>query len=307
MACYHPISAYMSLAAGRKVISTKAKPDSKSIRLPCGRCIGCRLERSRQWAVRLMHELKSHEKSSFLTLTFDDDHLPYPPSLDSKLFQRFMKRLRKWQASCTDDGRLRFFHCGEYGDENGRPHYHVILFGQDFSRDRRFVKKTDRGDDLYESDDLGRAWPFGNAWIGDVTFESCAYVARYITKKVTGRKAREHYQWIDGSTGEVFDLKPEYATMSRNPGIGAKHFERFQRDIYPSDEVIVRGRSCKPPKFYDRRLEQTDPEMYQLLKEQREFALEQDLIRNGPEYSEARLAVKETVKLAQIQSLKRKL
>ena len=294
--------------------------DGHSIQLPCGRCIGCRLERSRQWAVRLMHELRDHEQSSFITLTYDDENLPQPyktevlnqktqckeiltsGNLRKKDFQNFIKELRRQLPG----KKYRYFHCGEYGDKKRRPHYHAIMFGIDFAAigDAYGHHQTPEGHTVWQSQLLDRLWHRGRCEVGSVTFESCAYVARYITKKITGGPAKEHYKATCLETGKTYDREPEYATMSRNPGIGANHAKKYLREIYPSDEVITRGQSCRPPKFYDRILEKESEEDYILVKEARETALElSDLGERSPK----RLKTREKVKKAAINHLSRRL
>jgi len=309
MPCYHPIDAWRSA----KGVFFRDTIDSSKIKLPCGRCIGCKLERSRQWAVRLTHELRFHELSSFITLTYSEEHLPKSGSLDVKVFQDFMKRFRK----AIYPRKIRFFHAGEYGEKRGRPHYHAIIFGESFSCGRCSVsmplkcslcgaygfEKSPRGDVTWLSPALDRLWGFGLARVGAVTFESAAYVARYCTKKITGPNARDHYERICEVTGEVFQLKPEYATMSRRPGIGAQHFERYSSEIYPHDNIAVRGVLCKPPIFYDRMLEKRDPMAYALLKEEREFAL---VLSPSQDRTPRRLAEREVCKLAQVGQLSRR-
>lgn len=295
MPCYHPIDAWRT-ATG---VVFRDTIDACPIKLPCGRCIGCRLERSRQWALRLVHEKRFHEESSFITLTYDEAHLPKSGSLDVKHFQDFMKRFRKSVAP----RKIRFFHAGEYGERRGRPHYHAIIFGEDFREGAYDLEESDRGDVTWSSPALDALWPSGLNRVGDVTFESCAYVARYVTKKITGPSARSHYERICEATGEVFDLKPEYATMSRRPGIGALHFEKYSKEIFPADLVVSRGHPSKPPKFYDRLLEKCDPELYALVKDQRECAL---MLAPKAERSPRRLAVRECVKQAQIGHLSRR-
>lgn len=233
------------------------------IEVPCGQCIGCRLERSRQWAIRCMHEASLHEENCFITLTYNPENLPEDGSLHVEAFQKFMKRLRKEYAP----KKIRFFHCGEYGDKMGRPHYHACLFGIDFP-DKK--SHNTRQGIVQSSDTLARLWPFGFNVVGDVTFESAAYVARYITKKVTGEKALEHYTDIDYTTGEVLaERKPEYVTMSRRPGIAHGWFEKYKGDVFPSDNIIVRGKEMKPPKYYDRQYEIIDEEAMKKIKGQR--------------------------------------
>lgn len=189
-----------------------------------------------------MHEASQHEANSFITLTYDQANLPKDGSLDVAEWQKFAKRARKAL------GRFRYYHCGEYGDLHLRPHYHACVFGVDFASDRT-LWKTVRGNPLYVSPTLDRLWGRGYAVIGEVTFESAAYVARYITKKITGDRAEEHYA----------GRKPEYTTMSRNPGIGKGWFDRWKDEVYPADEVIARGHPSRPPKFYDAQYELVDP------------------------------------------------
>ena len=137
MPCFGPLVAYyaaeVSESGKRRLVFDKRHSHSGvKIQLPCGQCIGCRLERSRQWAIRCMHEKSLYSLSSFLTLTYDDDHLPPNGTLVKRDFQLFMKRLR-WEMG---DG-IRFFACGEYGDGNLRPHYHALLFNVDFPDKRK--------------------------------------------------------------------------------------------------------------------------------------------------------------------------
>ncbi len=238
-----------------------------------------------------MHEASGHEANAFITLTYSDEFLPPGGSLVKADFQLFMKRLRK--AIAPD--RVRFFHCGEYGAELSRPHYHALLFGHDFS-DK--VLWADRGSGpVWRSSLLERLWPYGLSEIGSVTFESAAYVARYVTKKVTGRLADDYY--VDRSTGVV--REPEYATMSRRPGIGHAWLERFHGDVYPSDEVISRGRSAKPPRYYDNWLSVRDPDLWAKLKRDRAKA------RHREDETPDRLAVREVCARAGLCSLTRRL
>ena len=162
------------------------------------------------------------------------------------------------------------FQCGEYGDELGRPHHHALLFNCDFP-DKRLHKDVD-GTRLFKSQELNEIWGYGHAWIGAVTFESAGYVARYALKKVTGAKAVTHYQ----------GLVPEYATMSRRPGIGAGWYERYRSDVYPSGVVVLRGGvKARPPRFYDNRYEAEFPEDFFSLKAKRKFELENDVDSSG--------------------------
>lgn len=261
----------------------------------CGRCVGCRLERSRQWAVRIMHEAQMHERNSFVTLTYNDEKVPWDGSLKKADWQHFARRLRK------KVGKFRYFHCGEYGELRGRPHYHAALFGHDFMFDRTLYTMSN-GFPLYNSPTLDKAWGHGYCQIGNLTFESAAYVARYIMKKVNGAQAENHYlNYTDLDTGEVVSRTPEYTTMSLKPGIGASWFEKYQGDVFPRDEVISNGRPARPPKFYDGLLERTDPEQLEEIKYLRSVKAKRRYKDNTPE----RLAVREKLKELQARRLKR--
>lgn len=267
------------------------------LKIPCGNCVGCRLDRSRQWSLRLMHEAKDHEQKSFLTLTYDKFNLPSDLSLNKKHFQDFMKRFRKQHG-----GKLRYFMCGEYGDQDGRPHYHAIIYGCDFS-DRKKHSLTKGGDQLYKSDMLDKIWGKGYCWIGNVTPESCAYVARYIMKKVNGDRAEEHYSRVNTQTGEIYQLQPEYVTMSLKPGIGANYYETYKSDLYPSDYSVLKGKKLPVPKYYDKKLDKEDPELLAWLKETRVKRALKDKANNTPE----RLAVRKEILLSKTSMLKRTL
>lgn len=293
MPCYHPITAWR-VPGG---VSFRPRPDCQDIKLSCGQCIGCRLQRSVEWAIRLVDENRFHTESSFITLTYDQKHLPKDGSLDLKHFQHFMKRLRKELYP----KQIRFFHAGEYGERFGRPHYHAIIFGHGFF-DGHSHKTTDRGDKTWSSFTLDKLWSKGMNTVGAVTFESCAYVARYCIKKVNGKRAAAHYERICEATGEIFVLKPEYCTMSRRPGIGFKHFMKHSQTIYRSDSVLSRGVPCRPPRFYDKQLEKQDFWEYERIKSDRECAL---MMSDKSNRTRDRLAVREAVKLAQIGHLTR--
>lgn len=296
--CYRPLTAWFSKEvnpSGKRSMvfdASKAANRDEEIKLPCGQCIGCKLERSRQWAIRCVHEASLHEQNCFITLTFDENSLAArerPKSLDKREFQLFMKRLRKEFS----DRKIRFFHCGEYGDKNGRPHYHAILFGIDF--EDKELMNLDREHPLYRSKTLERLWPFGFSTIGEMTFESAAYVARYCLKKITGDIALTHYAEIDYDSGEIlYDRDPEYTTMSRgrrckdhpkdkypefvidcpncDGGIATRWYEQFKSDCYPKDWISLNGKKMKPPKFYEKKLEQDDFYLFSDIKDARKLA-----------------------------------
>lgn len=294
MTCYHPIPAYRDYVTGEvKIVDPYDRRYEANLRLPCGQCIGCRLERSRQWAVRIMHEASLYESNSFVTLTYNDEHLK--PSLDYSDFQKFMKRLRKKQ-------NVRFYMCGEYGSENMRPHFHACLFNCDFLD--KTVWKKQRGNYIYRSETLEKLWPFGFSSIGELTFQSAAYVARYVMKKQTGFRARESYVRVDSETGEVFELEPEFNRMSLKPGIGAKWFEKYQSDVFPNDYLVVNGVKTRPPRYYEKIYEKT-ASLHELADiEQRRFERAEKYAENN---TSERLAVREKVLSEKLKKLKRSL
>lgn len=276
------------------IFSKIPRSDLEPVRLPCGQCIGCRLERSRQWAIRCVHEASLYERNCFITLTFNEEHLPKTGSLDKRDFQLFMKRLRKKFGA-----GVRYFHCGEYGEKNNRPHYHACLFNFDFAD--RTLWSVRRGISLYVSRDLQDLWPYGFSTVGDVTFESAAYVARYITKKVTGELQSSHYEKINETTGEIFQLKPEYVTMSRRKGIGNGWLEKYMSDVYPHDRVILRGREMRPPKYYDGIFELADPHGMEEIR----FKRSREAKKHLKDATFERLRDREKLQLIRLQQLKR--
>lgn len=227
--------------------------------------------------------------SSFVTLTYDDEFLPPAGTLVKRDLQLFMKRLRKAKGS-----GIRFYASGEYGDVNGRPHYHLLLFNCGFS-DRIFLRENRRGERLYTSPSLRDLWPYGFNVIGDVTFDSAAYVARYVMKKVDGKKREAgHYQVYD-EDGLIHERVPEFAVMSRGgrtgKGIGYSYYLKYGEEIRNHDSVVIEGREVKPPRFYDRLTEEySEAALHQYKRERKRCAvLHKD--DNTPE----RLRVKEAI------------
>ncbi len=294
MPCYSPIPAYRDRGGS---VSFKHIEDCEELRLPCGSCIGCRLEQSRQWAVRMVHEAQMHDANSFITLTYRPDDIPADQCVNVCHFQDFMKRLRRSLSPL----KIRYFHCGEYGEAFSRPHYHAVIFGYDFP-DRVFFKESN-GHALFKSAFLDKTWTFGFCLVGNVTFESCAYVARYVTKKVNGEKAFDHYWKLNESTGELFQVTPEYATMSRGGtgglgGIGSSWMKKFGDEVRANDSVVMRGVEMSPPRFYESFFDELDLEA---VKGEREVSS----YRHASDNTAERLKVREVCKVAQVGFLKR--
>lgn len=237
--CLFPVTAYYSAELNptgkRSLIFRKDKSHSGiPVQVPCQKCINCRLERARTWAVRCIHEKSSHSVSTFITITYDPEHLPAGSTLVRKDPQLFLKRLRK-----ARDVPFKFFGCGEYGERTARPHYHIILFGTDFA-DKRPYKTSGSGEQLYRSAELSRLWDYGDNTVGSVTFASAAYVAGYCTKKITGKPAEAHYG------GRL----PEFGMYSK--GIGRAWFDKHHTEYYRHDAVIMNGKEMQPPRYYDK-------------------------------------------------------
>ncbi len=290
MPCYSPLRAYRS-QGGKIVFNRSDGWTDRPVDLACGQCVGCRIERSRQWAVRCVHESQLHDRNSFVTLTYNQENLPVDGGLHMDHWQKFAKRLRK------KIGSFRFFMCGEYGDENKRPHYHALFFGIDFSGDRSLWKR-DRGNNLYKSPLLEKTWGKGYCSVGDLTYQSAAYVSRYILKKINGAQAEQHYQRVDTDTGEVHQVRPEFVSMSRKPGIASKWFDKYQSDVYPHDEIILEGSRFRPPRYYDQKLQL---EKLEEITARRKTKFEGRLHESTPD----RLRQREALQKRKIETLKR--
>lgn len=294
LTCDFPVKGYRATdGSGRIVFNRTSGFVDREIQVPCGQCTGCRLEKSRQWAIRMHHEASLYDDNCFITLTYDDEHLPDDLSVDVRVFQKFMKRLRN-----ANGANIRFYHCGEYGEKLNRPHYHAILFNYDF-RDKKYFR-LHNGMRYYTSEHLADLWPDGFSVIGDVTFESAAYCARYVTKKVTGYAADFHYCFQD-KEGKWRWRNPEYSTMSRRPGIGTGWMNTYRADIWPGDFVVVRGVKMRPPRFYDKILEIEDLEEFRRVKRGRIVSGRSHADDNTP----ARRKVRAIVREARLSNLKR--
>lgn len=275
MACFHPVKANLISYLGGRCVQLNpfgweegrtdcapfdwtVKKDgrdqvvrafkSECIWLPCGKCEGCLIERSRQWASRCIKESQNYKENCFLTLTYDNDHLPANNSLIKRDLQLFIKRLRK-QIS---PARVRYFGCGEYGSLGLRPHYHLILFGYDFT-DLIFHIENNRS--FTESKMLKSLWKYGFVSVGKVTFESCAYVARYVMKKLHPK--------ILG------DRTPEFICMSTRPGIANLLFNQNGEEISENGFMFSAGRKVATPRYCDKVVAKKNPLKLVEIKEER--------------------------------------
>ena len=311
MPCYEPLTAYrhadpskVTKKGKRKLTFNRSKGFVDApIKLPCGQCIGCKLERSRQWAIRCAHEAQLYQNNCFITLTYRDDDLPEGGTLVPRDWTLFLKKLRKQFQGLEPVLRvvkgvekttfpIRFFACGEYGEKKLRPHYHACLFNFDFP-DKR-LHKVERDQSLYTSESLDKIWGNGFAVIGSVTFESAAYVARYITKKITGEQANGEYERFNIETGEIHTVEPEFVRMSRRPGLAADWYKRYRGDVYPSDSIVLRGRGkMRPPKYYDTLLEREDEAAFGAIKRGRVRQAMKHADNNTPDRLKVRREIQE--------------
>lgn len=299
-------------------------------KIPCGKCIGCKLDYSRMWANRCVLESKMHNSSIFLTLTYDDLCVPRvlygdrengeareAMTLVKAHFQKFMKRLRSYVAyhikdtfagtviSIGESGpELRFFACGEYGPQTLRPHYHAIIFGLDLP-DKQLLR-NERGNPYYTSKIIGELWPYGQHIIGDVSMKSAAYVARYCTKKLSGSDADDAY--------DFYGIEHPFLLMSRKPGIGVPYYEKFLKGKKPDERIHVAtpdgGLTFAWPRLFESKFDVDHHEDLALLKEDRKKALEEtEIVRISLTDIDSRqlLHVEEDNKLSSLRKLSRNL
>lgn len=302
MPCYRPITAFRSKKGKDRetgkhpiVFNTKEGWYELQVQIPCGQCIGCKQERSRQWAIRCVHEASLHEENCFITLTYSPEHLPPNNSLRPSDMVKFLKRLRKKFSGKT----IRFFQCGEYGEEKGRAHHHILLFGHKFEDQSVWRENKKLEITYYRSKILEKLWPLGHSEIGEINFESAAYVARYVCKKQTGPTAQEHYENINEETGEITDRKPEYITMSRKPGIGRGWYEIYGKQTHNKDHIIMKGIKMRPPKYYDNIFDIKNPCKMLELKKRRQ----KEAKKHGADSTPGRLKIREACKTKQFNTL----
>lgn len=295
MTCYSPIAGYRcrtpSPNGGFGITFDKQQSNGQKVEVSCGQCIGCRLDKSRDWAIRCVHEAQMHEDNCFITLTYNNENLPTDGSLDKTHFQKFMKRLRK-----KTKHKIRYYHCGEYGENLQRPHYHACLFGHAFEDQLYHTEKN--GNILYTSEQLQLTWGKGFTTVGQMNFETAAYTARYCMKKITGDDALAHYLNEDGVM-----LQPEYTTMSRRPGLGKTWYDKYNTDLFPEDECVIDGRIMKPPRYYANLYQKKEPEQYDQMKQTRKRFFG----KHKQDATWQRLAQREKVKHAQLNQLPRHL
>lgn len=317
MPCYRPLLGVLETnSKGQRTgiykivgsyINNLQTKDPTSIRIPCGHCIGCRLDQSRQWADRMMLEFDVQKKGMFLTLTYDDDHVPLTEddygefgalTLWKPDLQKFFKRLRK----AFPENKLRYYAVGEYGSQTFRPHYHVILFGLDpyDLPDLEFYKQNDLKQPMFISRHMDAIWSNGFTTIANISWESCAYCARYVQKKIFAG----HELLTD-----LYGVEKEFSLMSRRPGIGKPYLDAHP-ELFEWNRQYVDGyeRGINIPKYFLKNLELTDPDLYAILKESRlKYAKDKELLKltETDLGLEEQLLIEENLKLSKSKALKR--
>lgn len=354
MPCYHPITAVQPTDGGPLSFPKDEHlylfNDYRTLQIACGKCHGCMLKRSRDWAIRSIHEAQMHKYNSYITLTLRTEYLTEDRTLDHRWFKRFLRKTRSaLRAACINpntwpdllftakdlpppappgsegggdeanynvktllryaraikkhDGTpvaatTRYLMCGEYGEDNGRPHYHALLFNLDF-RDRLYHKTTPSGSIIYTSRTLEKLWPYGYSSVGDLTFESAAYVSRYImAKRADGDK---NYNILDPDTGQIYSKKKEYNQMSRQSGIGSSWYNKYNADVTAKGKVIARGHENNPPRYYDKLQKKLDNAKLEEIKYNRYVEAQ----AHGADHSPERLAIQEQVAKAKTKRLYR--
>lgn len=257
--------------------------------------------------MRCMHESQLYEENSFVTLTFDDEHLPEDYSVHIRTFQLFMKKLRKHY----EPKKIRFYGCGEYGPQTLRPHYHSLLFNLDF-HDKQQFKKNHQGDIIYTSPTLSKIWGYGFATTTSVSYQTAQYCAHYVMKKIGGERALTHYLRTHPVSGLTVKVEPEFSLQSMRPGIGSGWYDKYKNDCFPSDFLIVDGKEHRVPAYYFKKLQaeelqadltETAASVVRKLKRRRK----RDSLPRKIDKTPERLAVREEIKLSRIKRLKRDL
>lgn len=264
MACLFPLKGWKSSTGGFTRVRADS-PHGLPMTIPCGRCRECRMAIARDWGIRAMHDVKAHTRtgsgSAFVTLTLDDTKVHDCVGLDPRMLKLFHMR-----ANARLGGGLRYLSVGEYGDKNQRPHYHCIFTNKGFA-DRKWCANGSTGEKLYESKILNELWPHGYAHIGDVSYKSAMYVARYVLKKVSPELYGERYERI--VAGKQIFVPPEFAVMSRRPGLGRPFYDLYKEELLANDSCIVDGHKSPLPRYYSNVFKAEDPDAYERLRKQR--------------------------------------
>lgn len=245
--------------------------------------------------MRCVHEAQLHPDNCFITLTYDDEHLPTNYSVELRAFQLFMKKLRKSLGS----KKIRYFACGEYGDQTLRPHYHALIFNHGFPDKKLHAVR--RGRRYYKSDALNELWPEGQLnEITDLTYQSAAYTARYVMKKINGDRSDDHYTRVSPVDGQIYRVAEEFCVMSRRPGVGTDWFNKYRDDCFPDDFLIVDGKHHPVPRFYLNKLKEDEQKPIKRARKRQS-------VKHRDNATPDRLSVREEVQASKLNRLKREL
>lgn len=324
MSCYYPKLAFQNIVVKQRIKWTgspyysdsfKGTPKYpgdpegkiwKAIKVPCSGCLDCRLKKSREMAIRCVHEAQMNADfgSIFVTLTYNPEHLPENNTFNFRHPVLFMKRLRRMFGA-----NIKSYGCAEYGEKGGRPHYHLLIFG--LRPDDMYFWRNSTNPrmkcKLYRSPKIEKLWgkgkgknfsQYGNVEIGEVSFQSAAYVARYVMKK---NKKKEELE------KELGRFHEKAICISRREGIGLSWLKKYHSDVYPSDEVVFEGRKgkmqrMKPPKYYDRKIQEMNLYDFSKIQLDRQRFSEQNL----KETTRDRLMVKKFLKEEAVKKLQRR-
>ena len=259
---------------------------TEAITVPCGQCVGCRIDRARDWSIRCVHEASTHDLNLFVTLTYSDDSIPDHGNLNHKDFKRFIRRIKRYMGQ-----HVRYFMCGEYGPQDARPHYHAILFGVEYPD--AYLWRTDGPYEYFRSTTLETHWNNGHVEFSPFSRQTANYVASYIMKKQTGEEGAKSRERLVPETGEIIELKAEYVAASNRPGIGHDWFQKYWRDVYPEDCIVMDGKKWPVPRYYDKLLERKDPDLFEHIRQKRLAFAEEHSYDTTPQRLVAREECKE--------------
>jgi len=279
--------------------------------LPCRQCIGCRAVRARDVSVRAAHEAQAVGVGSFLTLTYDHEHLPWDTLRLSEAGQRlaitrpglvlpwsgslrrrdwvlFMKRLRKKLAK--EGAKVRAYAVGEYGGRTGRPHYHACLFGHDFSADWRHAGDSKGGHPMFTSARLDALWGLGKCWINPLGQEVAQYAAKYALKSLgLGHELRR------GRDGVVVEVEAPFDSLPQGKALGLPWLDTYWTDVFPRGLVVLKGGVELPaPLAYMKVCQEHLPEVWEDIKERRR----REALKRFEHTMADRLASRETCAIA---------
>lgn len=220
MSCIYPKWAWQLKTPNEKgnhELTFQKQDREPDYRIPCAKCAGCQSDKRREWGIRMYHEAQYHDQNSFVTITYNDEHLP--GELQPQDARYFVKALKK------EIPDMKYFITGEYGEKTRRPHYHAIIFGADF---RGASYPID--DQLYGNPLLNTIWPFGTVSIGEFTIASAMYTAGYVAKKTLDRDT--------------------FSIMSKRPPIGRAWVDDHKDNLRRIETIQVEGRQWPIPNTY---------------------------------------------------------